>query len=123
MGGELVSCSKSSLINDRTRSYNKESEVNRVEVEDEEQEEENKEVENKKYEIGYVGENSCETGKICSENEQERENMRGTWGTDQKRSKLGERWSKLGDGLEEKVSTDRRSRSESDLLSDLSRSA
>ena len=128
MGGELVSCSKISLVSDHdtstdgAKSYVKDSEVNRVGVEDEEEEEDNKD------ETGRVGENICEKGKICYKNEEEREKVRGTLGTDRKRdseaskrSKLGGRWSKMGDQLEEKESRDRRSRSESDLLSDLSR--
>ena len=125
MGGELVSCSKISLITDRAKSSVKDSEGNRVEEEDEE--EEDKEVKNKK--LGYIEENSCEKGKICYENEEEREKVRGTWGTDRKRDseaskrlKLGGRWSNMGDEFEEEESRDRRSRSESDLLSDFSRS-
>ena len=124
VGGELVSCSKISLVSDGAKSYVKDSEVNRVGVEDEEEED-------NKDETGHVGENICEKGKICYKNEEEREKVRGTWETDRerdseasKRSKPGGgRWSKMGDKFEEKKSTDRRSRSESDLLSDLSRSA
>ena len=141
MGGELVSSSKISLCSAQdivTNFFVAESDDNRVGVEDDEPDKEGK---NKKDETGRVGENSCENGKIGYANEQEgeqmramdkaeshREKLRGNgWETERsdasKRSKLGGRWSKMGDKFEEKESRDRRSRSESDLLSDLSRSA
>ena len=78
MGGELVSCSKISLVSDGAKSYVKDSEVNRVGVEDEEEED-------NKDETGRVGENICEKGKICYKNEEEREKVRGTWETDRER--------------------------------------
>ena len=145
MGGELISCSKISLcsvldtITDRVNSHVEENRDDKVEEENEA-----KEVQNKKDEKILVKEN-----KICTENEQGRESVKGKdekgeklrgsselWGKDRsdtgddskdksesKRSKLGGRWSKMGhDQFEEKESSDRRSRSESDLLSDLSRS-
>ena len=130
VGGELVSCSKISLQDDRANSYVEESEDNRVDKEKEEKED-------KKDENGRVEDNRCEEGNVCYENEQESKQMRGMDEDDRKklretarsekrdseastRSKLGERWSKME--LKKKESTDRRSRSESDLLSDLSRS-
>lgn len=129
VGGELVSCSKISLQDDRANSYVEESEDNRVDKEKEEKED-------KKDENGRVEDNRCEEGNVCYENEQESKQMRGMDEDDRKklretarsekrdseaskRSKLGGRWSKMD--LKEKEPTDRRSRSESDLLSDLSR--
>ena len=133
VGGELVSCSKISLQDDRANSYVEESEDNRVDKEKEEKED-------KKDENGRVEDNRCEEGNVCYENEQESKQMRGMDEDDRKklretarsekrdsenaeastRSKLGGRWSKMD--MKGKESTDRRSRSESDLLSDLSRS-
>ena len=129
VGGELVSCSKFSLQDDSANSYVEESEDNRVDKEKEEKED-------KKDENGRVEDSRCEEGKVCYENEQESKQMRGMDEDDRKklretarsekrdseaskRSKLGGRWSKMD--LKEKEPTDRRSRSESDLLSDLSR--
>ena len=102
-------------------------------------EEGDEEEEDKKDENGCVEENSCEEGKIDFENVEEREKVRvmeedqrkkqqlgrSSWEVEKResealmRSKLGGKWSKKG--LKEEESTDRRSRSESDLLADLSR--
>ena len=137
VGGELVSSSKISLCSVRDDSG--------VEEGDGEEEEEEKKVKrSKKDEDAGVEDNSCEEGKIGYEKEQESEKVRemdeddrkklkgNSWekvraekrnSEASKRSRLGGRWSKMGSEFEEDGSSDRRSRSESDLLSDLSRSA
>ena len=142
MGGELVSCSKISLSSvhdadpdDRDTATDRENtcveegrDKKRVEVEGEEGD---KSVGNKKDENAAEGENNCEDERGEEEREteedgnQHREKLGGNcwlWGMeDSKRSKLGGSASKMSQKFEENDATERRSRSESNLLSDLSR--
>ena len=142
MGGELVSCSTISLSSvhdadpddrdtntDGENTCVEEGRDKRVGVEGEEGD---KSVGNKKDENAAEGENNCEdergreeereTEEDCN---QHREKLGGNcwlWGMeDSKRSKLGGSASKMSQKFEENDATERRSRSESNLLSDLSR--
>ena len=142
MGGELVSCSKISLSSvhdadpgdpdtttDGENTCVEEGRDKRVGVESEEGD---KSVGNKKDENAAEGENNCEDergeeGERETEEDgnQHREKLGGNcwlWGMeDSKRSKLGGSASKMNQKFEENDATERRSRSESNLLSDLSR--
>ena len=139
MGGELVSCSTISLssVHDAdpadpdTTTENicvEDGRDKRVGVEGEEGD---KSVGNKKDENAAEGENNCEDDRGEEEREteedgnQHREKLGGNcwlWGMeDSKRSKLGGSAAKMSQKFEENDATERRSRSESNLLSDLSR--
>ena len=139
MGGELVSCSTISLssVHDADPA-DPDTTTESICVEDGrdkrvgvEGEEGDKSVGNKKDENAAEGENNCEDDRGEEEREteedgnQHREKLGGNcwlWGMeDSKRSKLGGSASKMRQKFEENDATERRSRSESNLLSDLSR--